>query len=115
MFDEGSTRIGRFESLPEAFEGSPWMFKFVSGICDFYGYPSTSAECSSKRERMMYAWAIAHVLDALRKYSVLWLNGFEMYDLDRLVPNFIEAYKELTGRDVIESMNEEAFYNKKDR
>lgn len=63
----------------------------------------------------MYAWAVAHVLDALRKYSVLWLNGFEMYDLDRLVPNFIEAYKELTGRDVIEPMNEEAFYNKKDR
>ena len=56
-----------------------------------------------------------NVLDALRKYSVLWLNGFEMYDLDRLVPNFIEAYKELTGRDVIEPMNEEAFYNKKDR
>tara|TARA_A200000159_G_scaffold143055_1_gene147014 strand:+ start:4289 stop:4630 length:342 start_codon:yes stop_codon:yes gene_type:complete len=109
MFEEGSFRIGRFESVQEAFEGSPWMFKFISGICDFYGYPSTSAECSSQQERMMYAWAVASVIDVLRRYSVLWSNGFEMYDLDLLVPDFIEAYKELTGRDVIGPMEEEVF------
>ena len=109
MFDEGSTRVGRFKSLPEALEGSPWMFKFVSGVCDFYGYPSTSAECSSKRERMMYAWAVAHVIDALRKYSVLWLDGFEHYDLSLLIPSFIDSYRELTGAEVIKPMDDGYF------
>lgn len=102
--EEDNFRVGRYSTISEAFLENPWMFKFVSGICDYYGMPSTSEECSSKRERMMYAWAVSSVIGALSKYRVLWLSGFEDYELSSLIPSFIDSYRELTGKEVIEPM-----------
>ena len=102
-------RVGRYDSVSHAFRENPWMFKFVSKLCDYYGLPATSEECSSKRERMMYAWAITNAMDAVDKYRVLWIGGFEQYDLELLVPSFIESYRELTGKEVIEPIDDEVF------
>lgn len=102
-------RVGRYESISQAFMENPWMFKFVSGICDYYGMPCTSEECSSKRERMMYAWAVSSVIGALSKYRILWLSGFEKYDLEILIPSFIESYRELAGCEVIQPMGSGEF------
>jgi len=99
--ENGEPRVGRYDSISQAFAENPWMFKFISGICDYYGMPSTSGECSSQRERLMYAWAVASVISALGTYKVLWISGFETYNLKLLIPNFIESYRELTGREVI--------------
>ena len=109
QISEKTKRVGRYDSLSRAFQENPWMFKLVSGICDFYGMPSTANECSSKRERMMYAWAVASVLGALDRYRILWIGGFEQYDLSLLVPSFISSYRELTGAEVIEPLDDGYF------
>ena len=109
QISEEGKRVGRYGSVSHAFQENPWMFKLVSGICDFYGMPCTSGECSSKRERMMYAWAVASVLGALDRYRILWIGGFEQYDLSLLIPSFISSYRELTGAEVIEPMDDGYF------
>ena len=106
---EKGARVGRYSTISQAFQENPWMFKFVAGICDYYGMPCTSEECSSKRCRMMYAWAVASTISALDRYRVLWISGFESFDLSTLVPSFIDSYRELTGAEVIEPMDDGYF------
>ena len=105
--------VGRYSSVAEAFEKNPWMFNFVSALCDLYGVPSTASECSSPRERMLYAWAAASCISAIERYRVLWIGGFEQYDVKLSAVNFAEAYIELAGEHVIPPLREEFFQTKR--
>lgn len=103
---EKKFKVGRFDSVRDAYDGSPWMFKLVCRICDLFGVPSTSGECMSKEDRIMYICATGSVIAALEEYPVLWLDGFETYDIDILAENFALAYNELTGKDVVDLLDD---------
>lgn len=93
--------VGKYGTIGEAYESSIWFHRFIVGLCDYFGYPSTSLECMSKRDRLMHAWAMMNVVYAIKEYSVLWIDGIDRYDIDLLVDSFARGVFELSGKDVI--------------
>jgi len=93
--------VGKYGTISEAYESSIWFHKFIAGLCDYFGYPSTSAECFTKRDRLMHAWAMMNIVYAVKEYSVLWVDGIDMYDIDLLVDSFARGVLDLSGQDVI--------------
>ena len=93
--------VGRYGTIAEALESSLWFHKFVAGLCDFYGYPPSNAACATKRDRLLYAWAMMNIVQSITEYSVLWINGIDRYDIDLLVESFARGVYELSGEDVI--------------
>lgn len=94
-------RVGKYGTIGEAYESSVWFHKFVAGLCDYFGYPTTSAECFDKGDRLMYAWAMMNVIQCVKEHSVLWIDGIDKYDVDLLVDSFARCVFDLSGVDVI--------------
>lgn len=99
--DNEKLTIGKYQSIGEAYENSMWFYKLVTGLCDYYGYPATQGECYSKNERIMYAWAIMNIVNCLREYKILWVDGVDKFDIDLLIESFVEAVYDLSGKAVI--------------
>ncbi len=62
---------------------------------------------------MLYALAAASCISAIERYRVLWIGGFEQYDVKLSAVNFAEAYIELAGEHVIPPLREEFFQTKR--
>ena len=47
----------------------PWTMELVRQICDIFGMPTTSLECETARERIMFAWSMLHIARSLGQYK----------------------------------------------
>ncbi len=96
-----SLTVGKYGSIGQAYENSIWFYRFVTGLCDYYGYPATRAECYTKSDRLMYAWAVMNIVKSLKEYEVLWIGGVDKFDVSLLVESFAEAVYDLSGENII--------------
>ncbi len=93
--------IGKYGTIGEAYESSIWFNRFITALCEYYGYPTTGGECYTKKDKQMHAWAMMNIVWAVKRYQRLWIDGLDKYDIEILADSFIRAVYDLDGQDVI--------------
>ena len=66
-----------YQTVSEAYEGNAWFRNFFYEILEMYGCPSTSAECQTQTDRLLYSWGVLHTTSAVRKFRNIWITFYE--------------------------------------
>jgi len=78
----------------------PWMRRFVNGVCDVFGVPASTAECSNSSDRLLFSWAMLHMAQAINANSEL-LNELQDSDPSDASEAFVRRIYDETGELVI--------------
>ena len=81
----------------------PWKRKFMYGICDVFGMPASSVECGSRSERVMLAWSVLHMTQAMVKHRDIF-DEVKGLDPTLAADEFVKSFYDKTGRMVIPQM-----------
>lgn len=65
-------RLGLNKGLSSVFDGDPWFRGFYMEIARLYGYPTSISEDSSKRGKILSAYATVNITLALEEHIKIW-------------------------------------------
>jgi hypothetical protein len=73
------------------------------GICDIFGMPASSVECSNSKDRLMLAWSILHMTQVMVRHPDMF-NDVKLLDPEQAADKFVRDFYDLTGEMVIPQM-----------
>ena len=76
------------------------MRKFVNGVCDAFGVPASSLECSNASDRVLFSWAMLHTAKSIKAYPDL-LDELSMLEPSQASDEFVRRVYDMTGEFVI--------------
>ena len=96
--------VGEYETIRDAYDNSQWFREFIYEIINMYGYPVSSLDCETQKDKVMFSWAMLHVTDALSKERGLWHTLFDVDDPVMTADFFCRTFYEKRKSHVIPGM-----------
>ena len=73
---------------------------FVNEVCDTFGVPASTAECTNASDRLLFSWAMLHVAQAINANQRL-LDELQSSDPVEASEKFVRSVYDQTGDMVI--------------
>ena len=91
-------------NLPDELETDPWVAAFVIELHKFFGTPGDVSACTSKRDRLLYAWARMGISHAMQKEEIVWRAPKNRTEPEVAAEVFCRRFYDQYNRMVVQEM-----------